>query len=104
MDILHAQLAAIQNRLAFVQTDPIDWRTYVLVFSWGICLFESYLLYVYLLPQPQTLTLALVKSAASPLQPAAISALLKANASHCPCRSLYTSGVRKVPEIWETQG
>ncbi|KAI0279546.1 peptidase family M48-domain-containing protein, partial [Russula aff. rugulosa BPL654] len=34
----------IQHRLAFVQTDPIDWRFYVLVFSWGICLFESYLL------------------------------------------------------------
>jgi hypothetical protein len=46
MDILHAQLTAIQRRLAFVQTDPIDWRTQVLVFSWGICLFESYLLYV----------------------------------------------------------
>ncbi|KAI9438345.1 peptidase family M48-domain-containing protein [Lactarius indigo] len=44
MDILHTQLAAIQHRLAFVQEDPIDWRTYVLVFSWGICLFESYLL------------------------------------------------------------
>ncbi|KAN0109054.1 Peptidase family M48 domain containing protein [Russula decolorans] len=44
MDILHTQLAAIQHRLAFVQTDPIDWRYYVLVFSWGICLFESYLL------------------------------------------------------------
>ncbi|KAI0298335.1 metalloendopeptidase [Multifurca ochricompacta] len=44
MDFLHAQLAAIQHRLAFVQEDPIDWRTYVLVFSWGICFFESYLL------------------------------------------------------------
>jgi len=47
MDILHTQLAAIQHRLAFVQTDPIDWRNYVLVFSWGICLFESYLLYAH---------------------------------------------------------
>jgi hypothetical protein len=46
MDILHAQLAAIQRKLAFVQVDPIDWKNYVLVFSWGICLFESYLLYV----------------------------------------------------------
>ncbi|KAI0301353.1 metalloendopeptidase [Russula brevipes] len=44
MDILHAQLAAIQRKLAFVQEDPIDWQTYVLFFSWGICLFESYLL------------------------------------------------------------
>jgi STE24 endopeptidase len=47
MDILHTQLAVIQHRLAFVQEDPIDWRTYVLVFSWGICFFESYLLYVF---------------------------------------------------------
>jgi hypothetical protein len=47
MDILHTQLGAIQHRLAFVQEDPIDWRTYVLIFSWGICIFESYLLYVY---------------------------------------------------------
>lgn len=45
MDILDAQLAAIQRKLSFVQEDPIDWQTYVLVFSWGICLFESYLLY-----------------------------------------------------------
>jgi STE24 endopeptidase len=50
MDILHAQLTAVQNRLSFVQEDPIDWRTYVLVFSWGICLFESYLLYVLVVP------------------------------------------------------
>lgn len=46
MDILHAQLAAIQRRLAFVQVEPIDWKTYVLAFYWGVCLFESYLLYV----------------------------------------------------------
>ena len=44
MDILHVQLAAIQRKLAFVQVDPIDWKKSVLVFSWGICLFESYLL------------------------------------------------------------
>jgi STE24 endopeptidase len=46
MDLLHNQLVAIQNRLAFVQEESIDWRNYVLFFSWGICLFESYLLYV----------------------------------------------------------
>ena len=54
MDILHAQLAAIQHRLAFVQTDPIDWRFYVIVFSWGICLFESYLLYAHIHLSPIT--------------------------------------------------
>jgi len=62
MDILHAQLSAIQRKLAFVQVDPIDWKTYVLVFSWGICLFESYLLYVpwssCVPPFPQTFTVS----------------------------------------------
>ena len=56
MDILHTQLAVIQHRLAFVQTDPIDWRYYVLVFSWGICFFESYLLYALIHLSPITAT------------------------------------------------
>ena len=46
MDILHSQLAALQQRLSFVATDPIDWKCYVQVSSWAITLFESYLLYV----------------------------------------------------------
>jgi STE24 endopeptidase len=44
MDILHAQLDALQSRLAFVSVDPIDWKLYVQVFSWTVTLFESYLL------------------------------------------------------------
>jgi len=44
MDFLHDQLALVEKQLAFVQTDPIDWKTYVQAFSWGVCLFESYLL------------------------------------------------------------
>src|SRR5882757_1906437 len=107
MDILHAQLAAIQHRLAFVQTDPIDWKTYVLVFSGGICLFESYLLYAHNHLSFATVTDAHARARKirfSPVQPAAISALLKADYSRRPCRSLYTSGVRKISEIWETQG
>ncbi|KAI9436819.1 peptidase family M48-domain-containing protein [Russula earlei] len=44
MDFLHDQLAVIQHRLAFVQEDPIDWKVYVLAFTWGVCIFESYLL------------------------------------------------------------
>ncbi|KAL6303623.1 peptidase family M48-domain-containing protein [Sparassis latifolia] len=44
MDILNTQLDALQKRLAFVAVDPIDWRFYVQAFSWGVCLFESYLL------------------------------------------------------------
>ncbi|KAK7682061.1 hypothetical protein QCA50_015025 [Cerrena zonata] len=43
MDILHNQLAVVQRQLAFVATDPIDWKFYVQVFSWSVCLFESYL-------------------------------------------------------------
>ena len=90
MDILHAQLTAIQRRLAFVQVDPIDWKTQVLVFSWGICLFESYLLYAPIHPlfYPATVVHTRV-----PEQPAAISALLEASSPHRPCRPLYTSGV-----------
>ncbi|KAI0804709.1 metalloendopeptidase [Irpex lacteus] len=44
MEFLHAQLATVQRQLAFVATDPIDWKTYVQAFSWTVCLFESYLL------------------------------------------------------------
>lgn len=43
MDILHNQLAVVQRQLAFVATDSIDWKFYVQIFSWGVCLFESYL-------------------------------------------------------------
>jgi len=44
MDFLLDQLALLQNQLAFVATDPIDWKTYVQAFSWSVCIFESYLL------------------------------------------------------------
>lgn len=50
MDLLHAQLAALQRRLSFVATTPIDWKRYVQVSSWAVTLFESYLLYVFLFP------------------------------------------------------
>lgn len=46
MDFLFSQQAAIQRSLAFVSTDPIDWKFYVQICSWSVCLFESYLLYV----------------------------------------------------------
>ncbi|KAJ2913084.1 hypothetical protein MD484_g7336, partial [Candolleomyces efflorescens] len=44
MDFLHGQLANVQKQLSFVQTDSIDWKLYVQVFSWSVTLFESYLL------------------------------------------------------------
>jgi hypothetical protein len=107
MDILHAQLAAIQHRLEFVQTDPIDWRYYVLVFSWGICFFESYLLYAHIHLSPVTATDSYAharKTRPSAVQLAAVPALLEVNSARSPCRSLYTSSVRKISEIWQTQG
>ncbi|EPS96954.1 hypothetical protein FOMPIDRAFT_1150347 [Fomitopsis schrenkii] len=44
MDLLHAQLALIERRLAFVVVEPLDWKTYVQAFSWAVTLFESYLI------------------------------------------------------------
>ncbi|KAJ7226892.1 peptidase family M48-domain-containing protein [Mycena pura] len=44
MDFLHSQLARIQQQLAFVSVDPIDWKFYVQTISWAVTLFESYLL------------------------------------------------------------
>ena len=44
MEFLHSQLGALQRQLAFVAVDPIDWKTFVQVSSWAVCLFESYLL------------------------------------------------------------
>ena len=48
MDFLHSQLGVIQQYFAFVATDPIDWKFYVQIFSWSVCLFESYLLYAWI--------------------------------------------------------
>ncbi|KAI1784835.1 peptidase family M48-domain-containing protein [Ganoderma leucocontextum] len=44
MDYLNAGLDLVQSRLAWVATDPFDWKLYLQVSSWGVCLFESYLL------------------------------------------------------------
>ncbi|RDB21780.1 CAAX prenyl protease 1 [Hypsizygus marmoreus] len=43
MDLLHTQLSNIQRQLAFISTDPINWKLYVQAFSWTVTLFESYL-------------------------------------------------------------
>lgn len=47
MDHLHTGLAALQQRLSFVATEPINWKFYVQTFSWTVTLFESYLLCVF---------------------------------------------------------
>ncbi|KAI6141648.1 peptidase family M48-domain-containing protein [Pisolithus tinctorius] len=44
MDVLHSGLAALQQKLSFVATDPIDWKFFVQGSSWVVTLFESYLL------------------------------------------------------------
>lgn len=46
MEFIHQQVALVEKQLAFVATDPVDWKTYVQIFSWVVCLFESYLLCV----------------------------------------------------------
>ncbi|EJD00304.1 uncharacterized protein FOMMEDRAFT_22167 [Fomitiporia mediterranea MF3/22] len=43
MDILHSQLNELQKHLAWVSTEPLNWKLYVQIFSWGVYLFESYL-------------------------------------------------------------
>ena len=45
MDFLNAGLDLIQSQLAWVATEPFDWKLYLQLSSWGVCLFESYLLY-----------------------------------------------------------
>ncbi|KAG9076168.1 hypothetical protein FRC06_009666, partial [Ceratobasidium sp. 370] len=37
--------AGIENKLAFISTDPINWQGLVLAFSWGVWAFESYLIF-----------------------------------------------------------
>lgn len=44
MDFLHHQLARVEHNLAWVKTNDVDWKLYIQVFSWSVCLFESYLL------------------------------------------------------------
>ncbi|THH19549.1 hypothetical protein EW146_g1633 [Bondarzewia mesenterica] len=44
MDFLHSYITTLQRNLAWVSVDPIDWKFYVQVSSWSICIFESYLL------------------------------------------------------------
>ncbi|KAI9068966.1 hypothetical protein FKP32DRAFT_1587294 [Trametes sanguinea] len=44
LTLLNAGLDAIQARLSWVTTDAIDWKFYLQVCSWTVCLFESYLL------------------------------------------------------------
>lgn len=46
MEVLHSQLANLQRHLAWVSTEPLDWKLYVQAFSWSVYLFESYLTYV----------------------------------------------------------
>lgn len=44
MDALHTQLARIERELAWVQTEPIDWKFLVQCFTWSVTAWELYLL------------------------------------------------------------
>ncbi|KLO11963.1 hypothetical protein SCHPADRAFT_998491 [Schizopora paradoxa] len=43
MDFIQSQLNFIQQKLSWVQTEPLNWKLYVLSVSWTVCLIESYL-------------------------------------------------------------
>ena len=43
-DLLHSQLVALEDKLSWVKTDPVDWKFYVQLFAAGITAFESYLM------------------------------------------------------------
>jgi STE24 endopeptidase len=45
-NFLPAQLADFQRGLEFISVYPLNWKLYVQGFSWGVTLFESYLLFV----------------------------------------------------------
>ncbi|KAI0700811.1 peptidase family M48-domain-containing protein [Cerioporus squamosus] len=44
MDYLNAGLDVVHGYFAWVATDPFDWKLFLQVSSWGVCLFESSLL------------------------------------------------------------
>lgn len=44
MDALHYQLQRIEKQLAWVQTEPIDWKLLVQCFTWAVTCWELYLL------------------------------------------------------------
>lgn len=42
---MFATAGTLERKLTeFVSTEPVDWKFYVQVFTWSVCLFESYLL------------------------------------------------------------
>jgi hypothetical protein len=43
-ELLHIPVEAIRNQLSFVTTDPLPWKESVLVVSWTVAAFETYLL------------------------------------------------------------
>ena len=45
-EIIHTPIAALQEKLSFVSTDPLPWKNYVIASSTAIWAFETYLLYV----------------------------------------------------------
>lgn len=45
-EVIHVPVAALQDKLSFVSTDPLPWKNYVVVSSTAVWAFETYLLCV----------------------------------------------------------
>lgn len=45
-EVIHIPVAALQEKLSFVSTDPLPWKNYVIATSTAVWAFEMYLLYV----------------------------------------------------------
>jgi len=45
-EIIHIPVAALQEKLSFVSTDPLPWKNYVIAASTAVWAFETYLLCV----------------------------------------------------------
>lgn len=43
-DLLYTPVAAIQQQLSWVSTDPLPWKQFVIAVSWTVSGFETYLL------------------------------------------------------------
>lgn len=43
-ELLYIPVKAIQEKLSFVETDPLPWKSFALAVSWTVALFELYLL------------------------------------------------------------
>jgi STE24 endopeptidase len=43
-EVLYVPVRLLQDRLSWVETDPLPWKEFVLAVSWSVAIFETYLL------------------------------------------------------------